>query len=254
MADEPQATASQEAAAPAAPELPDLDPEAIAAVLNRYQDAPDKRAALVDKLRTHPLVANIAGDLAERQRREREQEAARKAIEDEQARLRKLADEDPETFASELKVRWDKEAADKRVADLRATTRQEFIQRLGTALKGIPEATELTAEEHARLTKALAGATEDDVLPIFQRFMTDLVADKRAAKKADEAIAERLKAERKAWEKEQADKRLKARPTPSVGTSPTGTAQDTGEPKDFLSPEWAAWYDRQRKAGALARR
>lgn len=254
MPDEPTAAVSQEPEAQPAPEIPDLDPDTIAAVLNRYQDDPDKRAALVGKLRSHPLVSNIAGDMAERQRQQREQEAARKAIEDERVRLRKLAEDDPLAFSQEMATRFDKEEADRRTADLRATTRQEYIQRIGTALRDIPEAQDLTAEEHARLAKTLAGVSEDDVLPVFQKFFTDLIADKRAAKKADAAIAERLKAERKAWEKEQADKRLKARTAPSVGAPPTGAASDTGEPDWRTQPkEWEAWYDAKRKAGTLVR-
>lgn len=252
MPDEAAAPAASPETPPAV-EVPDLDPAMLAAVLSRAHDDPERRAAYTAALRAHPLVANIAGDMAERQRGEREQEAARKAVEDEQARLRKLADEDPDTLASELKVRWDKEQADKRVADLRATTRQEYIQRIGTALRGIPEVQAMTAEEHGRLAAALAGASEDDVLPITQKFFTDLVADKRAAAQSEKAIDARLKTERKAWEKEQADKRLKTRTAPSVGAPPPGNAQDTGEPSDFYSPEWQAWYEQKRKRGELAK-
>lgn len=252
MPDDPQAAqATQEPQAEPAPELPDLTPQQVAALLDRYHDDPDKRGEALSVLRAHPFVANIAGDLAERQRQQRDQEAARKAVEEEQARLRKLADEDPDAFASELKVRWDKEAADKRFAEVRATTRQEYIQRIGTALRDIPEVRNLTAEEHAAYVRAVAGASEDDLLPITQRFFTDLIASKRAKGQAEKDLADRLKAERKVWEKEQADKRLKTRAAPSVVAPTNGNAQDTGEPKDYLSPEWNMWYERQRKAGAL---
>ncbi|MFI5268951.1 MAG: hypothetical protein ACHQ7M_16370 [Chloroflexota bacterium] len=251
MPDEPAALAVE---APPAPEIPDLDPDTIAAVLSRYQDDPEKRAALVGKLRTHPLVSNIAGDMAERQRQQREQESAKQAVEGERARLRKLAEDDPLAFSQEMATRFDKDESDRRTADLRATTRQEYIQRIGTALRDIPEAMNLTAAEHGQLAQALAGVAEDDVIPVFQRFMTDFIAEKRATKKSEAAIAERLKAERKAWDKEQADKRLKSRTSPSTGTPPTATANDTGEPDWRKEPAaWEAWYDAKRKAGTLVR-
>ena len=250
MPDEPAAVAAEEPQA--SPEIPDLDPDTIAAVLNRYQDDPEKRAALVGKLRSHPLVSNLAGDLANRQREQREQEAARKAVEDERARVRKLAEDDPLAFSQEWVGNFDKQEAERRTAALRDTTRREYIERIGTALRDIPEARDLTAEEHAQLTNALVGVSEDDVLPVFQRFFTDLVASKRAAKQVEEALAKRVAAERKAWEKEQADKRLKGRTSPSVGAPPTGTAHDSGEPDWKAEPEaWNKWYEAKRKAGTL---
>jgi hypothetical protein len=254
--DEPTTVATQDQPeTPVVPEIPDLDPDTIAAVLSRYQDDPEKRALLVGKLRSHPLVSNIAGDMAERQRSQREQEAARKAIEDERARLRKLAEDDPLTFSQEMATRFDKEDSDRRTAALRDTTRREFIERIGTALRGIPEAKELTVEEHTRLTNALIGVPEDDILPVFTKFFTDLAATKRAGKQTEEAIGKRIAAERKVWEKEQADKRLQTRKSPTVSGSPiAGTGKDSGEPDWKTQPkEWEAWYDAKRKAGTLVR-
>jgi hypothetical protein len=248
MPDEPAAAVEE----PQTPEIPDLDPDTIAAVLNRYHDDPERRAALTGKLRTHPFVSNVAGDLPQRQRQADKEAEATVAAERERERLRDLRRTDPVAYATEMDTKEEIELADKRAKDARDTARREYIDRVGTALRGIPEVQSLTAEEHAAYVRAVAGATEDDVLPITQRFFTDLIATKRAKVETEKVIAERLKAERKAWEKEQADKRLRARSAPSAAAPPTGNAQDTGEPDFRKQPkEWEAWYDAKRKAGTL---
>lgn len=249
MPDEP-AAATQDPQAQPVPEIPDLDPDTIAAVLNRYHDDPERRAALAGKLRTHPLVSNIAGELALRQRQADKDAEAAAAADRERERLRELRRTDPVAYATEMDAKEELELADKRAKDARDTARREYIDRVGTALRGIPEVQSLTAEEHAAYVRAVAGATEDDVLPITQRFFTDLIASKRAKVEAEKAIAERLKAERKAWEKEQADKRLRARPAPSATAPPTASAQDTGEPDWRKEPQkWEAWDRENRKNG-----
>ncbi|HXF02800.1 MAG TPA: hypothetical protein VN601_07400, partial [Arthrobacter sp.] len=75
--------------------------------------------------------------------------------------------------------------------------------------------------------------------------------DKRATKRSEAELQKRLAEEKKTWKREQADEALRRRQSPRNAAPPARSAEDTGEPADFTSKEWAAWYEKRMKAGGL---
>lgn len=231
------------------PALPDLDRATVLKLLEKHGEDPDFRKD-ASRLR---FVGGIAGEIARQQREQEQLQAAAKAIEGEKQRLKDLYENDRVAFAEEIKTKLDVEEERREKAGLRDMTRREFGQKIGDALREFPEFSALTAEDVQDLSRSLAGVSEDDVIAVFTKKATDIVAHKRARTLADSEKADWLKAERKVWEAEQAEKRVKERRAPSVRQPSAGNASDDGEPADFYSPEWNAWFERQRKSGALAR-
>ncbi len=229
-----------------APEIPDLAPDILLAALDRAFENPDHRSALTAKLKSHRTIAGIAGEIVQRDREVQNQAAAKTAVEAEQARIRKLAQEDPDAFASEWLEKATAHEANQKLADIRNTTRTEFISQIGKSLKDLPEFAELSVEDHGKLARALVGVAEDDLLSVFTRTALDLVADKRSEKKSDAKTTARLADEKKAWEAEQRTNVLKKRPSTDSKPAPVPSASSGGEPDFKADPAgWDLWYKRK---------
>lgn len=236
------------------PALPELDRATLLELLDKHTDDPEFR----QELRRRRVIGSLAGDIAQQQREQERFQAAAEAVTAEKQRLKDLYENDRMAFAEEIKTKLDVEEERREKAGLRDLTRREFGEKIGNALREFPEFNELTADDVQDLSKTLAGVPEDDVITVFTKKATDIVATKRAQKLAEGSLKERLAAERKVWEAEQAEKRVKERRAPTVRQPSAGNAQDDGEPADFYSPEWRAWDENQRKNGrgiyAAARR
>lgn len=230
------------------PALPDLDRATVLRLLEKHGEDPDFRKD-ASRLR---FVGGIAGEMARQQREQEQQRVAAEAVEREKQRLKDLYENDRVAFADEIKTKLDVEEERREKAGLRDMTRREFGQKIGDALREFPEFAELTADDVQDLSKTLAGVPEDDVIAVFTKKATDIVATKRGQKLAEASLKDRLAAERKVWEAEQAEKRVKERARPTLRQPSQGNASDDGEPADFYSPEWNAWYERQKKSGRLA--
>lgn len=255
MADKEQPPAEEqppappaEGEAPPAPELPELDRATILALLDKHGEDPDFRK----DLRQRRWLGGMAGEIAAQQRVQEQQEAAANAIAAEKQRLKDLYENDRVAFADEIKTKLDVEEERREKAGLRDMTRREFAAKVGDALRDLPEFGELTAQDVEALSKSLAGVPEDDVVAVFTKKATDIVANKRAQKISEANKSEWLAAERKVWDAEQAQKRAQERRSPSIRQPSQGNATDDGEPADYLSPAWDAWYTQQRKTGRLA--
>lgn len=226
-------------------ERPDFD--SLLTHLDSYlTETPELRA----KFRASRTAMGIAGELAAREREVHDQATARQAIEDAHAQMRTLAAEDPEGFAQKWLSADDVKTIRQREAGLRDTTRREFAKGIGDALQDLPEFKELTAEDTQRIASSVANLPEDKVVGAFVKAAVDVVSDRRSHTKAEAAYEKRLAEDKKVWEREQADKRRSERPRPSLAMPSNGSARDSGEPANHLSPEWAAWDEAQRKAGA----
>ncbi len=226
-----------------APEIPDLAPDILLAALDKAFENPDQRSALLPKLKSHRTVAGIVGEMLERTKEEDRFKASQQAVLDEQARIRKLAQDDPDAFAAEWLEKATVAEANKKLADIRDTTRTEFIKQIGESLKEMPEFAELTTEDHGRLARALVGVSEDQLLGVFTKTALDLVAEKRSEKKSDAKATARLADEKKAWEAEQRTNRLKQRPSTSAPPPPTPSASSTEEPDFRTDPVgYDKWY------------
>lgn len=231
------------------PALPDLDRATMLALLDKYSDDPDFRK----ELRSRRAIAGLAGDVAQQQREQEREQAAREAVQKTHDEMRTLAGDDPVAFAEKWLKADDVETIRRREAGLRDTTRREFMKTIGDAIGDLPEFKELTAEDTQAIQDSLRGVPDDQVLGVFVKKATELVGDKRATKRFEAEHNKRLAEEKKAWAREQADKALQRRQSPGNSPPPAQSAKDDGEPEDFTSPAWGAWYERQRKTGRLAR-
>lgn len=230
------------------PALPELDRATVLRLLEKHGEDPEFRKD-ASRLR---FVGGIAGEIAQQQREQERFKAATEAVEAEKQRLKDLYENDRVAFAEEIKTKLDVEEERREKAGLRDLTRREFGEKIGNALRKHPEFNELTETDVQALSNSLRGIPEDDVIAVFTEKATDIVATKRARKLADAEIGDRLKAEEKVWAAQQAEKRVKERHAPTVRQPSAGNASDDGEPADFYSPAWNAWYERQRKSGSLA--
>lgn len=223
---------------PALPDVPSLD--ALTAQLDAL--TPDQRKELA----THPVVAGIAGGIANRLYQERSakdsQEAAGRAAKDEFDRLVAMATDDPEAFASQFLTQAQAKKMQSELENLRSTERERLATQIGQALRDLPADERPDHEDLAKIARAIAGKSDDDQFVITHKMITDVVATRRAAKLAAGQTAERLAEERKAWEADQAAKRTRSGPAPDV--RPASTA-GKDEPDFRRDPRaWNLWYEK----------
>ncbi len=246
-AEQPQTPPSGDSTGSQEPALPELDRATMLALLDKFSDDPDFRK----ELRGRRTIAGLAGDVAKQQREQEREQAAREAVQKTHDEMRNLAGDDPVAFAEKWLKVDDVETIRRREAGLRDTTRREFMKTIGDAIGDLPEFKELTAEDTQAIEASLRGVPDDQVLAVFVKKATDLVGDKRATKRSEAELQKRLAEEKKAWQREQADKALQRRQSPRNAAPPARSAEDTGEPTDFTSKEWPAWYEKRMKSGGL---
>ncbi len=228
-----------EEAAP--PPLPELSREQLLELLDKHADDPDFRK----EARSRRWVGGIAGEIAQHQKQQAEFQAAQAAIEKTHADMRQLATDDPLAFASKWLNADDVKSIADREAGLRTTTRKEFAEDIGAALRDLPEFNELTAQDVEALSKEITGVPDDKLLGVFVKKATDLVADKRGEKRAEARLEARIAEERKVWEKERAVEKAKGRSAPSL-KAPTSNASDDAEPDWRKNPkEFDEWFNRK---------
>ena len=185
------------------------------------------------ELRKHPRIAGIIGSELQRavqaeQERIRTEES-RKANDQTEQELLRFSEENadyirekyPKAYAHLMNLQ--KQRAQREVDGLRGQTRHEFAQQLGRAFAEIPEWKELTDADHEDLAKKVMGKNDDEVIPIFQKEATTLVATRMAHKLHDQWKQKDLAKEREAIRQEEAAKLLK-------GSEAPDTARPKGEP------------------------
>jgi len=81
----------------------------------------------------------------------------------------------------DIKTKLDLEEERREKAGLRDLTRREFAGKIGDALRDLDEFSELTAADVQALEASLRGVPDDDVIVVFTKKATDLVANKRVS-------------------------------------------------------------------------
>jgi len=239
MPDEPKPTPEPIVETPI--ERPPL--EDVMGHLDYYlREHPEAREAL----RTHSVVAGIAGEIGERIANTRlagvaaENEA--KAAEDALQRQLKMADEDPEGFAAQFTEVTRGKIAERDLRSVTLKERKELANLIGQAVADLPEG-KFSTDELAEISTALVGVPDQKVIAVYTRTTNDIIARKRAERMTAERIEARVRDEREAWETEAAGKRVKASPAPNL-RSGTAPQKDTDEP-DFIRDKkaWDNWYE-----------
>jgi hypothetical protein len=178
--------------------------------------------APVEELRRHRKFAGVIG--GEKQRWQQEYETQRAAAEAEKARaaaqaeLEALARDNPVAFADKWLGDTEATKARERLSRLEIDARKSVADQIGRSFHSVPEWQEIVADPDAfaRITLALQGKADADVLPAFNAAALEAIAERRAAKAAEARIQERIRAERAAWETEARAQGFLATESPSL--------------------------------------
>lgn len=248
----PQDGATTPAPAPAteaAPAAPAAEAPAPEAADDRPAWARAIDEAPADQLRKHPKFAGVLGSEYDNLRRtwEAEQKAKADAEAERKAQesLRQMARDNPVAFAE--KYLGDAEAQDytQQLQTLSAAQRDRMARDIGAALREDPDWQTLSADDHAKLVRSLAGVPEEQVIGVFFREAKALLAEAKANRKVEEYKATALKKEREAAEAQANAAALTANGRPDIGrVRGEGTYDD--EPDYRTEPtKWLKWSDRQ---------
>ena len=203
------------------------------------------KTASPDDIMKHDRIRGIFGSRIQQEREATEkriaEQAQRKAREEAEAEMDRLAQEDQFAFAEKYlsKRQQDKIAAD--LANLKSSTRTEFAEALGRGFKSMPETSDLTPAEQETIARAMVGVSDDDAIVKFNAAMIDVIADRRASAKVATWTASELAKEREAIRQEERAARLKTSSRPTLirnGAEPT--RQD---PAQLPDKEFKDWYE-----------
>jgi hypothetical protein len=164
--------------------------------------------APVEELRRHRKFAGIVGGEKQRWQAEYENQRAEQirleAAAKEREDLERLAQENPVAFADRWLGEAERKKAAERLSKLEIDARKTVADQIGRSFHSVPEWAEIIADPDAfaRITAALQGKADADVLPAFNAAALEAIAERRAEKRAEARAAERLRAERAAWETE----------------------------------------------------
>ncbi len=186
----------------------------------------DLETADPDALRKHPRVAAIVGDLVRKnltsERQRLADENTRAATRTVEQQLLTLLDENEESVTSRYPAVAAHLKALRQTQGQRASqeAHSEALNRLaasiGKGFQSLPEWPGLTAQDHETLAKSVAGLADDDVLPAYNARALDLIAERRAEKKAQDRMSKELATERDAIRKEESAKLLQRQNAPST--------------------------------------
>lgn len=207
-------------------------------------------------LRKHPKVAGLIGSeiqrAIERDRQVQQEQQHEKARQEAESRLRKLAQEDPMTFAEQWLSQDAQQQLGSQVATVRARTRDEYAMSLSAGAKSLPEWQSITEDDMREMATALANKKDDEVLPVFLSKLVDTVSKYRAKTLHDEWKAKELEEQRKAIRNEEAAKLLQKTPAPSTApakgqAAKTSVGNMTAAEYDAFSPPGESFADMTRR-------
>lgn len=238
-AEAPVQDAPVEAAAVEAPQAPVYD----------WRKALEEAPA--DEIRRHPKFAGILGSEKPRWMEEwastKQAEADAKAKVEAERALEEMAEQRPVEFADKWLGDRQTQKMREQVANLEQTARQTTATAIGAAMHTIPEWESAATDPDvlARLAQAMQGKQGDEVLSAWNATAITIVAERRAAALFEKQVAERIKAERAAWETEAAAQGFKLSARPDLvraGRHPNGADPEPDYLRDAKA--WDAWYKR----------
>lgn len=241
MPDEPSTSATaQEQPATSSEAAETSEPAAPAVDYNALLDSvPD------DVLRKHSRFNGYAGrmaqQMAERERERISQEEYQRAERAKLEELEREAEENPFAFSQ----KWLKGRAEERakieLAGLRKKTQEDLFAKIGQAYGALPEWQQLSDDEMARVSQAVVGVPEDELVARFNAAALDVVATRRAAARSREQIEAEVQAR---LQQMNAD-RLRSETAPDM-SSPTSAQglSDAAAIRGMSDKEFEAFYNR----------
>lgn len=223
-------------------------------VVEQAVDTPDWQRLIeqVDpnEIRKHPRVAGIVGEMVDK--------AVRKWANDQQERitnaqraqaekdLLELAERDPLGFSKRFLTDKEQERLHRQFATVQQQTREEFARRIGRAFQDVPEWKEFTAQDYEALAMAVQGKPDDEIIAAYNAKAAELIADKRAEKRASERYqkwrADELEKEVDARVKDTLAKRLKRDARPDL--RPAAGAPAKFDPNKLSDSDFNQWYEK----------
>lgn len=203
-----------------------------------------------DVLRAHPRFLGVAGEyaarLTERERARFEAESQRKAQEEAEARLHKLAEEDPFSFSAEYLKQDATKQAHREIERLRQSEQETLMQAVGNAYGALPEWREIMSDpgNANRLAEAVAGRTGADIVAAFNATALDLVAERRASRTADSRVREKLDTEVEALVQERLAARLRGETVPEMSAARTMSVNQAAAILNMSDADFDRWYNR----------
>ncbi len=229
----PQGQTTQPAPAAETPELPDFDTALAAIEQHLVKGAPDYEERLA-KLRSHRVVAGVAGSIADSMRKAQDAsaaiEAAAASAKAERERLREMARNEPEAFADQFLSQEEADEVRQKLESLRETEEKRIAGHIGLAVRDLPELQELSLSEQRKIADALAGVPSDQVLGVYTKTVIDIAADKRAEAVKERDYPARLEAELAAAQTAASASRLRSAPAPSLVTGANSPPTDIPDP------------------------
>ena len=221
----------------AEPQIPDFDTALAALSSHLVKGTPEYEERLA-KLRSHQVVAGVAGSIAASMRRA-DDEQARLAADAAAAAAREkelldLAENDPEEFAARFRTQAQADKAKQELENLRSKEEQRIAGQIGLAARDLPELQDLTVAEQRKIADRLAGVPADRVLGAYNTVLIDVAADRRASARLEAELPVRVAAEREAWAAESNAGRLRTNAAPGLGIAARPPTPD--EPDFRLDP------------------
>lgn len=224
---QPSSPAGQDT--PAAAERPDY-----AALL---QQIPDDY--LAQDRRVNSRVGNIAQRLAAQDSERREREAQEHAKAEAEARLHKLAEENPFEFSQVYLKEHAASQAHREIEKLRSAEQDSLMNAVGQAYGALPEWREIMSDPDSaqRLAEAVAGRQGGDIVASFNAVALDLVAERRAQHAPNN---EKINAEVEARVQERLAARLRGEAVPQM--SAARTMSNSIDPRSMSEADFNRWY------------
>ena len=232
---EGQATA-QAAAQPTEAAAPQVDYNAL------LDQIPD------DVIRSHRRINGYAGSMAQRmaeaERQRIAQEEYQRAQAAREAELMREAEENPFAFSQKWLKGKAEERAKLELSELRTKTQTQLFEKIASSYAALPEWQQLTPDEFARVSQAVAGKSDDDLVAAFNVAALDVISSRRAQSQGERIARERLKDEVEAQVQQRLAERLRGERPPDL-MAPVNVAgiSDASAIRQMSDAEFDAFYN-----------
>ena len=233
-----ESTEGQQATVETATQQAEPKPVDYNAVLDQIPD---------DVLTRHARISGVVGKhaqrLAERERTRLEQEARDRALRDKEAELLKLAQENPFEFSQRYLKDYETSRAQLEIQGLRTNVQKDLFERVASSYAAHPEWRELTPDEFSRVQQAVAGKSDEELVAAFNVAALDVLAERRASKRAEASLKDRMSAEVEAQVQQRLAERLGSERAPDM-TAPS-SAIGRFDPRNLSDEDFDRWYKQQ---------
>lgn len=191
--------------------------------------------------RLQSRIGNLGQRFAEQARQQIEADAKQREAQAAEARLRKLAEEDPFSFSQEYLKEHATSQARQEIENLRRGEQETLMQAVGAAYGNLPEWRDIMADPDnaQRLASAVAGRQGADIVASFNATALDLVAERRAQKMPNTAARD---AEIEARVQERLAARLRGETVPEMSAARIMNTNSAGLINQMSDAEFDRFY------------